>query len=533
MFANLFKKDLAGVYFSSKGFVVVQQSAGKITNQICTPYPSFGDEGAVLSDDIFEVFKNREIELVAFLQKAWRDSKVDTNKIVVSLPAQDLIIRFFEMPNIPGSEIAAGINFEMKKYIPFKIEELAFDFQYRVKHKANIIEVVLCGMRQGPLDRYINLFKQLNLEVQAFEPGLFSLFRLLVIKNKISSAHSYVILEFDKGEANIMIADKGFSYFTRDIKLVSSRGAVKTQEEFDSVLFRLINEVRVSLDYYRRQFLRKDVDEMIAISTKDYSGWADNFSKELGLKVSFVSLGDLLKLKDAPEDMLADAGKAFGAALRIERPSLVTLNLGKSKKRSERAVLAMAGLSGESLDQVIMNFLRESKSALKKGLTIGAVILLIGYGMGFSKLFPLERDYAAASVKQPPLLPGIDLTSLESVKNSETEFTDKERAFSGLFDKYSFFYKKISLVAKLLPAGVWLTSFSYTTDPMTLDLICYSYSDDEKERSDNINLFVTHLKQNGDFSKDFSLIDLKSYREVSQGDVFLMQFEVHCEKKGQ
>ena len=68
---------------------------------------------------------------------------------------------------------------------------------------------------------------------------------------------------------------------------------------------------------------------------------------------------------------------------------------------------------------------------------------------------------------------------------------------------------------------------------MALDLVCYSYSDDEKERSDNINLFVNNLKQDKDFSKDFSLIDLKSYREVSQGEVYLMQFEVHCEQKGQ
>lgn len=534
MLAKLFKKELAGIYFSSKGLVIVQQGSGRVMNQLCVPYPSFGPEaGGALVEDIFEIFKNRDDELMAFMQKAIRDSKVDTKNVVVALPPKDLIIRFFEMPNIPKSEVVAGINFEMKKYIPFKIEELAYDFQYRVKQKANVIEVILCGMRQDPLDRYVNLFKQLSLNVLAFEPGLFSLFRLLVIKNKISSLHSYVILEFDKEEANIMIAEKGFSYFTRDIKLVSAKAGAKTQDEFDTIVFRLINEVRVSLDYYRRQFLRKDVDELIAISSKGFSGLVDNFSKELGLKVSFIALNDLLKLKDAPDEMLSDASKALGAALRIERPSLVTLNLGRTKERAEKISLAFAGVAGENLQQVVANFVRESKAALTKGLIAGAIIFLIGYGLGFSKLFPLEKEFAAATVKQPPLLPGVDVTSLDTVKSSESTFQDKEIDLSGLIDDYAPFYKKLILLARLLPTGVWLNSFTYTVLPLSLDLNCASYAEDEKERSDNINKFVLSLRENKEFKKDLSFVDLRSYREtIAPGNVYYMQFDVHCEKKG-
>ena len=157
MFGNLFKQDLSGIAFSSKGVVIVQQGGGKAKNYLSLPYPSFGDESSgILSDDIFEIFKDKEIELLAFMQKAIRDSRLDTRDVVVALPPKDLIIRFFEMPNIPRSEVLAGINFEMKKYIPFKIEELAYDFQYRVKQKANIIEVILCGIRQAPLEKYVN-----------------------------------------------------------------------------------------------------------------------------------------------------------------------------------------------------------------------------------------------------------------------------------------------------------------------------------------------------------------------------------------
>jgi len=534
MLTNLFKKDVAGIFFSSKGMVVVQQAAGKIKNQLGSPYPIKREDiiGAP-SDDIFELFKNKETEMIAFLQKAIRDSRIDTQNVVVALPPKDLIIRFFEMPNIPRSEVLAGINFEMKKYIPFKIEELAYDFQYRVKQKANIIEVVLCGIKQDPIDKYIGLFKQLNLNVVAFEPALFSLFRLLVIKNKILSTKSYVILEFDQQEANILIAEKGFPYFTRDIKLISTAAAVKEEEGFDAILFRLINEVRVSLDYYRRQFMKRDIDEMIVISNKSYSSWVDNFSKELGLKVSFVALNDLFKIKDVREEMLSDIAKAYGAALKIERPSLVTLNLGKAKEKADKLALAAAVPSGENLQLLVAAFLKQSKAAILKGLGVGIVIFLAAYGMSFSKLFPLEKQLATASVKQLPLLSGVDLSSLEGIQSSEKVFNEKHRDYSKLINDKAFFYKKVLLLSKLMPAGVWLTGLDYSSYPSLLKFHCYSYDEDQKMRSENINKFISNLKENNDFSKDTPSIELKSYREVGVGKVYYMQFDVTCENKSE
>jgi len=536
MLQNLFKKDLAGLYFSSKGLVLVEQSSGRIKNQLSQPYPFSVEDTNMVSDDIFDVFKNKEEEMMAFLQKAIRDSRIDTSNIVVSLPPKDLIIRFFEMPNIPRTEVLAGINFEMKKYIPFKIEELAYDFQYRVRQKANIIEVVLCGIKQDPLERYVNLFKQLNLEPVAFEPGLFSLFRLLVIKNKINSQKSYVILEFDHKEANILIVEKGFPYFTRDIKLVFTPGAGKTQEDFDAILFRLINEVRVSLDYYKRQFLKKDVDEMFLISSTHYNNWVDNFTRELGLKVDFIPLSDIIAVKDIREDMLSDASKAFGAALRIERPSLITLNLWKAREKTEKAAaasLALSGVTGVGVQEMILDFIKESKQSLIKGAVIALLIILFGYGAGSSKIYSLEKDLAAASVKQPPLLVGVDLTSLDSVKESETKFLEKNKDIENVSKKYTFFYKKLLLLPKFLPEGVWIDSLAYNENPAALRLSCYSYSDDLRVASENINKFIMNLKNSAEFVKDFPVIDLKSYREINKDDLFYMQFDIRCEQKAE
>lgn len=533
MLLDFLKKELAGIYFSSKGITIVQQSSGEIKHFINIPYPAApGGVDSILSDDIFDVFQNKEMELLAFMQKAVRDSRLDVKKIVVAMPPKDLIIRFFEMPNIPRSEVLAGVNFEMKKYIPFKIEELAYDFQFRVRQKANIIEVILCGIKQDPFDKYVKLFKQLELEVTAFEPGLFSLFRLLVIKNKVLTQRSYAILEFDREGANILIAENGFPYFTRDVKLVTGgRQDMKPEDDFDATLFRLINEVRVSLDYYRRQFLKKEVDELIIISNRSYAKWIDNFSKELGLKTNFIALNDLLKIKEIHEDVFSDVGKCFGAALRSERPSLVTLNLGKPKDRPEKA---LAGVSGESLEQLsrtVFDFIKESKAAFIKGSVIGFIILVVGYGFGFSKLFPLERECASISVRQLPLLPGIDLSNLEGIQSSEVSLNSKKRDYNSLVDEYRPFYKKLAMLPRLMPEGVWINGFSYSRDNKTLFLSCNSYAKDEKIRSVSMNIFIANLRKNSNFNQDFSDIQLRSYREMGSEERTFLQFDLACSVK--
>jgi Tfp pilus assembly PilM family ATPase len=535
MLGNLVSKSLGSVYFSSKGLAIAEQSGGHIRNQGVVPYPERAPGTSMaITEDVFEVFKYDEVELVAFMQKAIRDCRLEAKNIIVALPPKDLIIRFFEMPNIPRSEIAAGINFEMKKYIPFKIEELAYDFQYRLKPRSNIIEVILCGMRQEPLNRYLNLFKQLELETVAFEPGLFSLFRLLVVRNKIPSKKSCVVLEFDREEANILVIDKGFPYFTRDIKLLSPQGgAQRTPEEFDAVLFRLINEVRVSLDYYRRQYMKKEVEEMLIITDKKLSNWVDQLSRELGISAHFVSTQDLLKVsEETVQQSPFDLTKAFGASLRSIRPGLVTLNLGKMAKEKARHGVSVSGLGEQSIDKQVRDFIIEFKAPLIRGAIVGCVLVVLGYGMGFSKVFPLEKELLVKTVKQPPLIAGVDLTTLESIETSEAQMLRRQSTFENLIDEAAAVPQPMIVLPRLLPAGVWLNRLRYDAASREMQLSCSAYDPESKRRAELMNDFIGNLKKDPAYSALFSAVELLSYRESGiTFDESYLEFEVICKSK--
>jgi hypothetical protein len=86
-------------------------------------------------------------------------------------------------------------------------------------------------------------------------------------------------------------------------------------------------------------------------------------------------------------------------------------------------------------------------------------------------------------------------------------------------------------MARIKPQGVWLNNFFYNREPKAMDFSCYSFSESEKERSDNIKRFFEELKGSEAFNKDFSLIDLRSFREMMKDNFSVMQFDIHCEKK--
>lgn len=537
MLNDLFKKECPGIYFSQRGVSIVHQGMGKIKHSLSVPYPVFDEtEKKGISEDIFEVFKNRPTELVAFLTKAFRDARVEGGDVVVSLPPKDLIIRFFEMPNIPKKEIVAGIKFEMKKYIPFRIEDVSYDFQFRIKKKANIIEVILCGIRMASLNRYVELFKHLNLNVVAYEPGLFSLFRLLVIKRVISNDKSCVVLDYSNDEANILIAQDGFPYFTRDLKIFPAIDKTSgLPGENDSVLYRLINEVRVSMDYYRRQFLKRDIDDLIIVAASEQPGWEQEFGKELGLNVVPVYLSNIMGLQEDQNMFLSDYSKAFGAAQRMVRGSLVTINLKRTEQ--SKVSLAVTGITEEGILDIVTTFVEESKTSLIKGLIGGVIAFLIVFGIGFAKVFPLEKELSAVSVETTPLVPDVDMTNLDSIKASERSLFDKKKKFETLIEDYPFFHKKLVLLSEMMPEGVWLESFRYSLGPTSLFLTCSAYAEDEKDRSASIYKFVNNLKDNKEFTSDLPNIELVSYRENTyraegtDTDIYYMNFEVKCRAK--
>ena len=111
-----------GIYFGTNSIGLAEVSNKKLVNNVVIP------QSSMFSGD-FEEKVPTDVKIVALIKDALRTSRINVDRGTICISGQDLIIRTFEIPRLPSNELQSAINFEAKKYIPFKLEDLIYDFQ--------------------------------------------------------------------------------------------------------------------------------------------------------------------------------------------------------------------------------------------------------------------------------------------------------------------------------------------------------------------------------------------------------------------
>jgi len=509
----------AGFYLGPQGLSIVEFNKGKIKNYLFTPYPqNIPSPSGVLMprDSIFKVFLDNEVEILAFLQKSIRDSRIDfeKDKIALAVPTTDLIVRFFEIPPIPKKDIAATVNFEIKKYIPFKTEDITYDYQTRLEEK--VIEVLFAGIKNDDLAKYSSLISQSKINISAVEPSLFSLLRLLKIKKVVTVKDAAVVLELGKQDGSISIIVNGLPCFSRDIKIASSGESGEAEES--SAHFRIINEVRVSIDYFRRQFLKKAIEKIIVISSSESKELLSVFNKELSLPVIYKSSNDLIGVKD---EHSLDLAKAFGASMRVVKSSALTVNLAKKEQPA-------AVVSSQKIVNDLMGELSDiPKATLFKvfGLIVVTIIGVFAYCQ--FRLKPYQEELMVVSKQaNEALVQELSGMNVAALKDHKQKLQNKIKTYEKVFNKGFSISEKIKILAQLLPEGMWLEAITFEKERGSFYFKGLVYKENESEAQAVPYELISRLKKSNLFSAKISSIETKGFRSDTVNNYKVTRFEV-------
>ncbi|MDO8488933.1 MAG: pilus assembly protein PilM, partial [Candidatus Omnitrophota bacterium] len=219
-----------GIYFGIRDICLVETSGKKIVNNIRLPHPNLAM--AELEEKV-----PSDIKLMAMLKDAFRTYHISAEEAFFCLSGQDLVIRTFEIPLLPLSELKGAVNFEAKKYIPFKLEELDYDFQVLFNKKDKTSLVLFVGIKKEILANYISIAKQLNLKVSMLEYSAFSILRFLKLSG-LKETGVVANLCFDlnnEDESNFTVFENGFSLFSRDFVLSGEPAGFEQTVEADSI----------------------------------------------------------------------------------------------------------------------------------------------------------------------------------------------------------------------------------------------------------------------------------------------------------
>jgi len=503
-----------GIYFGTDSIGLAEVNNKKLVNSVVIPQKG-------LFSGSFEEKVPTDVKITALVKDALRTNHMDVNHGAICISGQDIIIRTFEIPKLPANEMQSAINFEAKKYIPFKLEELAFDFQVEADNKTKLNTVLFVGIKKEILEKYLSISRQLNIKVNVIEYSAFSLLRFLKLCGvKENGVIASLCFDLDNNdEINFMVSENGFPFFSRDIVLTSGLNDAGVAVDNDRMkkCDKLKNEIRVSQDYYRRKFPDKSIKTLYVLSGQDMREDFKSFFASSGISAQFVDTGKVLGKGVKYSSILA---KSFGSVLFKALPLKVKINLFNSRAKSESVKSKediFAFMEGVKLDFKI--------------IFLGVLICVATFGYGIYRAMPVREELNGLKAKRPKLdsvSEGDDSMVLEARNISlKKKLSNIDSLIKGQL--YATYF--LDIIPRILPEGVWLTKFNSTHEEdgrYEVILEGESYLGDSDKEFEAVSTFLGNLKANQFFADNFKEITIDSVDRKVVMDKSVAVFNIAC-----
>ncbi len=327
------------------------------------------------------------------LEKFLSRNTLRGDTVAISVPGQGGLARFVKLPPVEEKKITDIVRFEAKQQIPFRLEEVVWDFQ---KIGSGVVtdgfametEIGLFAMKRDMINRYLQHFRDVHVEVQITQLAPLALCNFIAYdllhaggdgkaeegaEDEDGKKACVVALDIGADNSNLVITDGakiiwqrpiplGGNHFTRaltkDFKLTFAkaehlkRNAIKSPElkkiltSLKTVLNDFVGEVQRSLGYFTNTHRDAAVRYMVGLGNAfRLPGLQKFLSEKLQLEVK--KLGKLERLSGdsvitAPqytENVLSFA-VAYGLALQGLNMARLHTNLLPQEIQIERLVKA-------------------------------------------------------------------------------------------------------------------------------------------------------------------------------------------------
>jgi Tfp pilus assembly protein PilN/ribosomal protein L7Ae-like RNA K-turn-binding protein len=505
-----------GIYFGAKDINLIEVSGRKILNNVCLPHPS-----TVMAE--LEEKVPADIKLIALLKDAFRTYRIKADEAAICISGQDLVIRTFEIPLIPQSELKGVISFEVKKYIPFKLEELDYDYQILFNSKNKTSLVLFVGIKKEILNNYLSIFKQLNLKIRVFEYSAFSILRLLKIGG-INDVGVKAVLCFDlnnEDEANFSVFENGFSLFSRDFMLTQEPAGFEQVVEADRIqkLEKLKNEIKISLDYYKRKFPEKALKDISLVSDKESHQQLTAFSTEASIPIKFVETQKILGKSATYSSVLI---KSFAASLFKVIPLKIKINLVGAKLKTAKVVAGLGKQPSALLEGLKLDF---------RYIILGIIIYAAVFGYGLMRIKPVKEEINSIINQRVKVNSPVEGNSIDELSELGSRYTKKINNLDNLIKNQKYVTYPLDAIPRALPNGVWLSSFNFNQKgPTGMELILNGrvYLADNEKEVEAVNVFLLNLKKDPVFSKNFKEININSIDRSIIEEKNVLVFTIVC-----
>ena len=429
-------QNYLGIYISPKEICISQVKIGKTSKPEVEHLVKFPTEFQVKEGMLrplslnHEFFSEKAPWVDAFKQAVKRVSW-DSSAAVVTLSQHFAILRYFVMPAVERRFWSKSIPLESKKYIPVSFDEVVYDYRAVPADGGKKLGVLFGLTQRKSVEFLVETLKSAGLALTAVETTPVSLERASSFLDK--EAHdSKGYVHFSENTSYMVFSHAGFPVLYRETE-TEAGGSMSERKRLD---------IKGAVQFVDRYVGGKDY-KAVMLSGDGCDVWQGSVSKEAApIPVETWNASALMGLKD--NDAAALFASASALRGRVPGPALPDIS----------------GIStAANLEKKVQSYVWNITFLL------GGILLLFSI-MGQTRLFMASSRVSSLrnKVMNVPELDGLDP---DTIKARITAMQTGGQVLDGLVSDVDPFAPKMSAIADLIPAELWVTGFSYS-NPFSL-----------------------------------------------------------------
>jgi hypothetical protein len=456
-----------------------------------------------LEKDVKEDMVNNDVLWEALVNRCVRELGEVPKDIFVSVVDKEFIFRCFDMPLMKRSDLEAALGYEIEKYIPFKVKDLIWDYSYNSLYRQKKVKLSFLGIKKNAYKKYKDLFNSLDLKVLNIEPSAIALARAIKSLREVKKINNFALLDFSKHEAAITFFSNELPLFNRYLT-VSQQGPVNSFEK-------LIEEVRISIQYFERVFKNYNLDKLVVFCNEQEMKLFSPLRSEFKIDILTITPRDFFPDKEITLEHFKAYATAAAPFLPYRFRPIFMDYQGKLSRREKFL-----------LGQPLFNFF------------IPVIIIIIGalsymyFSYIINKKLNDERQFVGQKEEAIFIPDFLKNKNVNEIKNFVNKQKDDKEEINELTKDLVEVTEALETIPYLLTDGLWLRNFQFrkadTSKDLNLKIDGYVFLDDKKAEGDSLNLFAKRLRENEKVTKVFSEVVVGTITRAEYKDYDVLSF---------
>lgn len=165
---------------------------------------------------------NREkvIEIIKEVLEIAGPKKINTKKVICSLPESKVFLRSVAIPEMNEAEATEAVKWEIEASIPLSVDQVYYDWQFLDKNDGKQ-NVLTAAVSKDFVDELAGVLKDCGLETYGLEMESIALTRSLILKDA-KKEEAFFIVDIGSDKTSFIVTEGNIPYFTSSIPFSSS-----------------------------------------------------------------------------------------------------------------------------------------------------------------------------------------------------------------------------------------------------------------------------------------------------------------------